>query len=231
MELSISITVIAILIGIVTAGVSIQKQAKYRNIISELGNLEIVYNSFVEQYQYPPGDLPNASTIWPNATTVNGNGDNIINYSTDVTPSEDVYVFQHLSLANLVPNNYIGGVLGPRYVIGQNIAASKLPGNGYAFLTGTRYSLIGPNIIEYGSLNSDSCDGHNNGSIFNATEAYSLDLKADDGIPYTGKLISFRACNQQLNTTCVSGTHSVAPNAYLLSDSAVTCRISWALDN
>lgn len=232
-ELSISVVIISILIAAVTTGVSLQKQAQIRAIAAEINIIQMAINNFKSQYNALPGDLANATTLWPSATTINGNGDNKIssnfyNSGSGDTKTEDTYVFQHLYLGGILPNVFTGGVQSTRYVRANNnignTYTSKLSNGAYSIFYVSYYSFPFSNMIEYGSFSSDSCLGHNNGGVMNPTDSYQLDLKMDDGSPNTGKLLTTTSCIGAANS-CINSS-----NAYNFNNTSNTCKHNWILD-
>lgn len=75
-ELSISIIIIGLLIGGITAGSSLVKTAAVRSIISEYETFQTAIVNFKSQYGALPGDFSKASNFWPSCdvTPANCNG-------------------------------------------------------------------------------------------------------------------------------------------------------------
>jgi prepilin-type N-terminal cleavage/methylation domain-containing protein len=232
-ELSIVLLIIGLIIGGITAGSSLIKQAQLRAIISEFVSHTTAINGFKIQFNALPGDFINATTMWPSASTANGNGNGLIESGVNTSaPFEDTYVWQHLALAGLVNGNFSGGVQGPRYVAGSNSFVSKKTPAIYQISSGNGaiYSYASGNFIQLGIYNADACGGYANGGLLNGIDSYNLDSKMDDGVPSSGVFRGARACNQDANNVCASTSiYATTGTTYLLTDTSITCRILYLL--
>lgn len=72
-ELSVVIVVIGLIVGGLVAGQALVRGSEQRAIIGELKSYEQAFMAFTEQYQYPPGDLPDATNYWGIAAGATGN--------------------------------------------------------------------------------------------------------------------------------------------------------------
>jgi prepilin-type N-terminal cleavage/methylation domain-containing protein len=238
-ETSMVLVMISFLLSSMAFGISLVKNAQLRTIVFDFRTLDSAVKAFQLQYNYLPGDIPQATTIWPNATTLGGDGNNQINYaSLSAAPLEDTYVFQHLVLAGTLPGSYSGGVAGSRIQRGVNSMASKIENGAYELIYPLLASVytsvynIGPgNVVQYGAIdNIGSGGGQSSGGIFNAKDAYNIDLKMDDGVASTGNLVTLRSAAMMATSTCVTGAQSVTTGVnYLQNDTAVSCRLFFYL--
>src|SRR4051794_22872184 len=117
-ELSIVIIIIGFLIAGISTGTQLIREAKMHHIVNDFNNISIAFKTFKSVYGAAPGDITNATIIWPLASTADGDGNGLVDYGGP--QDEETYVFQQLSLAGFIPGAYVGGptaALGvdPRY--------------------------------------------------------------------------------------------------------------------
>jgi prepilin-type N-terminal cleavage/methylation domain-containing protein len=112
-ELSIVLVIIGLLVGGVLVGRDLIRAAQMRSFVGDMEELVSAINAFRTKYNCLPGDCANATQFFGKNTTLcnahsgsagtpgtcNGSGDKHIY-------SEDAYLWQHLSLAQLVPYIY-----------------------------------------------------------------------------------------------------------------------------
>jgi prepilin-type N-terminal cleavage/methylation domain-containing protein len=233
-EMSIVLVIVGLLIAMITMGNQMMQQSNARAVINEVRGIQQSLNTFKLQYNYLPGDLPNATSFW--ATSANGNGNGVIDYNTGVsTPLEDTYVFQQLYLANIINLSFSGGAQGGgtnRYVAGVNAYPSRLSGAGYFVASNvTLYHIIyAPQQLQFGSATNGN-SGVLNGQAVTSNDAYYIDQKMDDGVPSSGNVMTGRAIALDATAnTCVSQTISTAPPiTYVLTDATVSCRMFFTL--
>jgi prepilin-type N-terminal cleavage/methylation domain-containing protein len=230
-ELSIVILIIGLIIGGITAGSSLIQQARLRAIISEFSNLKSAVNLFKVQFNNAlPGDISNASNNWSSA--VNGNGDGLIgNGQGNDQMGEGLQAFAHLSYASLIAGNFNGTSAGtPAYQPGVNLPGSKFSPIAIYYLyyhnAGTGIYGFHTNFI---SLASNTSNPWSNG-IINSTQAYTIDIKMDDGLAATGGMLTFRGDDYQGQAgKCVSNDWYVPGATYVFSDMTTSCRIIYAI--
>lgn len=232
-ELSIVLVVIGLIVGGITAGVSIVKGSKLKSVITDYQNFKTAMFNFKNQYDALPGDMLNAHSYFDDgadgvcgtAADCNGDGDHLIEWNSGPTANESFRAWQHLSLAGLVPGNFtgIGYGSGNQSDIGVNVPASKVAGGGYTLRYINMYSgLLKKNFFEFGSFSTNSVTRK---AIVTARDAANLDKKIDDGQPQKGSVHSLKGQGIS-GTKCISGT--AAPDAtYLLSETDVNCRIRF----
>lgn len=117
------IVIIALIVVGVVGGQDLVKQAKLRQIITDVQNIKIAFNAFKLEYDSLPGDMINANDYWSGcnsgstARDCNGNGNRIINWndSPGICPSsqEPLRFWQHLSNAKLITSGSYSGVCSP----------------------------------------------------------------------------------------------------------------------
>ncbi len=110
-ELAIVLVIIGLLVASVLQGQELVEQTRIRADIKSISSYRTSIETFRLKYDALPGDFPQAQTIWSNCvdlpialftfnSTCNGNGDG------ELTVDETLYVFEHLSLAGLIPGSY-----------------------------------------------------------------------------------------------------------------------------
>ena len=223
-ELSIVLVILGLLIGGILTGQSLIRAAESRSVTKEYESWVTATNVFRQKYLAFPGDMNNATAFWGKDNTYcaahtgtaatngtcNGNGDGIITdcASGNVT-CEAFQYWKQLSLAGLIEGNYTGisgvnrnddtdaGINAPASKVGsgtwmlQNIAFSSSS----SFRSKTDYGnglIYGAQAIYW------PADG-----IFTPAEAWSIDLKMDDGHASKGKVwgVRYRECTLANDTT------------------------------
>jgi prepilin-type N-terminal cleavage/methylation domain-containing protein len=210
-ELSIVIVIIGLIIAGVVGGQSLVNAAKLRTLIVELREHEVVVNAFKLEYRYLPGDIPNANDYWPGCnsgateTQCNGDGRGIVAYfdkdfgGTNATDDAEPFrAWQHLSLAELVPQQYSGVSTGgfTEGLQKGDVFFSKT-GFGKMLLKNTSNMFIfksGGNIVQRGnygvSIGGDKVGEHILSATISVPNAKSVDNKIDDGVANAGKFIA-----------------------------------------
>lgn len=231
-ELSIVIVIIGLIIAGVTAGRSLVKQAQLNRVTTDLGKYKAAILAFKLQYNYLPGDIPNAYAYWGTAfgctnailnvdlgVGCNGNGNGKIEFGAYSRLGEGRLAWQQLSKVGLIEGAYNGslndGVTPWRCVPGLNVPSGPFGNGGYE-LTDQLLTTTGvtSGIIIASQTSNDTCWG----ALFIPREARSIDSKIDDGSPVLGKM---HGANGQSGTACKSG------NNYDLTQSGVHCYLDY----
>jgi prepilin-type N-terminal cleavage/methylation domain-containing protein len=218
-ELSIVLIVLGLISATLIVTKSIIRASALRSIVADVTQMKTAINGFRLKYSALPGDLSNATQYWPadvncpnTATntvvkkeTCDGNGDfHIRNF--DVighawTESYEAFrAVQQLANAGLIESAYTG-VTGPAgaddAVIDVNIPKTRIKNVGI-YLTSGREMSADPDFYDghyefmflvgaYNALCTSTC-----GAYLTPAEALSMEQKADDGKPATGKLRSYK---------------------------------------
>lgn len=228
-ELAISLIVISILISSVSIVTEMIKQAKIRTIAKELRTFKTSITMFKESYNGLPGDLINATTFWTSCTNqttpvinnCNGNGDNVIQLSY-----EGMRLWEHLSLAELIPGTYIGkDTIGNGNQFNPNKNSPKL-----AIATGcyngesknsnsTWYGISSDMVITAGKFSTNtSCQD----SLFTPDDSLNIDIKIDDAIATTGMILATEG-----ESIKVSNPNDCVNTDYNLDITKNSCRILY----
>lgn len=234
-ELAIVITVMGLVVGGVLSARSMIRSGELSAVLRDASNYIVAVNTFHQQYRYLPGDFSTASSYWSAAS--NGNGDG------QITGLERFYVWQHLYLAGLVQKSMTGaqgagGVID--FVIGSNVPDTSLKGAAFALYytgsatapvaaTSSTYALSTGNTLTFGASAGTNAGPPIN-AILTPIDASGLDVKADDGIPGTGKWVANltgpggAAADYNFSGTnaCATGTNA-GPGAYNLTKDTISC--------
>ena len=125
-EMSIVLVIIALLLGSVLKGQAIVEQSKVKNVVREFDGLSAAIHSYVDRYQFLPGDDPQAEARWTAVLATNGDDDGIIDRRWDDDCSrpnsdrwESCQVWNHLRLAGFItgegmvqPDHPFNGIIG-----------------------------------------------------------------------------------------------------------------------
>lgn len=225
-EISIVMSIIGLLIGGVLAGQSLLNNQRRNAINTKANTLRTAYAQFKLKYSFAPGDHPTATQIWGRADggspvtnncnnsetdianlsgTCNGDGNGIITYP------EDARAWQQLMHAGLIQGAY-NGIPSYPPAIGASYPSSEA--SKYAFyqffsnpyddycLDYTNVSSAQYNDLLYYGTFDGSCSVFGGGPALSPEDAYVLDRKIDDGIPYSGKVVTLESGSQ---ANCVAG--------------------------
>ncbi|WP_413437441.1 type II secretion system protein [Sulfuriferula sp. GW1] len=105
-EIAIVLVIIGLLLGGVMKGQELINSAKVKNLAADFRNIPVLIYGYQDKYKRLPGDDNSAKARF-GATTVDGNGDGIIDgswnspVSTENLDVESVRFWQHVRLANL----------------------------------------------------------------------------------------------------------------------------------
>lgn len=243
-ELSIVIIIIGLLVGGVIAGQSLIQSARIKNTVSDADNYKKAVLAFRDQYQYLPGDIPNASDIWGAAdgagngnsagcaaiqstdiATCNGDNDGRIESTGTGSPASSVErlrLWQHLSNAGFIEGQYTGAYDSGSVVAGQTNPETPVRGGIYQihYQISPLFGRVG-HFVKIGSIGT-STTGANDG-LLSPQDARSIDAKYDDGQADSGDIV---ALDGEDTGGCVSnGTALTAPSTYVLTSEEEGCRM------
>lgn len=246
-ELSIVLIIIGLLVGGVLAGQSLIQSARIKNTVSEADNYKKAVLAFRDQYQYLPGDIPNAASIWGPAdggsgnsagcstiqstdiTTCNGDNDGRIESTGAGSPASSVErlrLWQHLSNAGFIEGQYTGAYDAGSIVIGQTNPETPLGGAYQIHYQGSPLFGRTGHFVKFGAIGSTTT-GANDGLI-SPKDAVKIDRKYDDGQADSGDIV---ALDGEDTGGCVSnGTSLTAPSSYILSSPDEGCRMYFWFD-
>lgn len=203
MEMAIVVSVVGLIIAAISTGYNLIYSAKIRNTITSLETFKKATYNFADQYNYFPGDIPNASKFWEGKENVNdGDGNGFVESDSGL---EDIYYWHHLVLSKNISGNYTGQPesLSPlkKYKKGLNSPSSEAFKKVlFSFETHNKTNIWNTtgNAFKLASPLSSENNNLRKGAI-NVKDAYSIDNKIDDGKASSGDLYAIG------DNTCVNG--------------------------
>lgn len=239
-ELSIVISIMALLIAGIVGGSKLISSAKLSKLMKDLRQIETEIGQFVMTYDAYPGDYDDAYAVfgtacYNNTNDCNGDGNGQIRWDT---PSYDTFnvgeaiqVWKHLKLANISsfsPNydgpsdNPAGFPVGKTHGIkGLSMPDSKIKGGYFVFYSDGSWTngagrTVDNNVVTYAEEDIGQPDTYN----MKITDVYNLDKKHDDGDPLDGKIWTENpSCRKDYAVT----------EGYELSDTSILCNIIYVL--
>lgn len=245
-ELSIVLIIIGFLIAGISAGSSLVKTAEINSVISDFRTYQVAYNNFIARYGQAPGDYSAASTTftWTSiASACNGNNDGMVGTSSSAL--ELMSAMASLASASMISAAITyPGACGTVAVTSATMPTSKVLGGLYSILNGSDAVMIrggtakntgfwasgantsSTNAVMLGKGNTTTTNPNNFG-IYTAMNAYSVDVKVDDGAPGSGNI---RSGDGQDATTghCISATSATA--TYTLTNANAACVVAMGLN-
>jgi prepilin-type N-terminal cleavage/methylation domain-containing protein len=208
-ELSVVIVIAGLILAVILGSSSLIKSARLKNVIEDMHAIETAVKLYESKYQELPGDNQRAYEIFDatasgtvcgaTALLCNGDGDGKIGDEWNTAAigaqhTESLRAWQHLQAARLYTTDLSGVPDTTNFAsIRVNIPPSNLETVGYAFGTDSRYweeEFRGEakNHLIVGSPHNDLLRG----SALTPTDAYSIDIKLDDGKAENGLIIAER---------------------------------------
>ncbi|MGE0753873.1 MAG: type II secretion system protein [Alphaproteobacteria bacterium] len=247
LEIAIVLVIIGMLVGAVVAGLGVVRASEYRTILKEAEGYQSAVRMFQGKYSALPGDMPNATDYWGAATcpstagtgtqTCNGDGDSFIETTLLAGSYTEMFMFwQHLSIAGLIPGEYTGrsgttggGGAGYDHTVGVNHPASDVAHASWWVFNqnisgaggGVAFRIDYGNFLQIGARTNTVIP---NTPFLKPDDAWSVDSKADDGKPGTGRIIA-RDYNN-----CATGAASntdVQNASYNISSGLITCSLHF----
>lgn len=183
-ELSIVLVILGLMVGGILGGQALIKAAELRKVTTEWKEIHTAYNAFRDKYNAISGDFNQATRFWPVAGncgfsafsaaqtdgsltgTCNGNADGQIATYDLADPPEQALHWQHYRYAGLLPGDPLGTTrdLQSAYAGDAQWYANYHPDKN-------------ENLVQLITTNLQPED------------AWSIDVKMDDGKPNTGKVI------------------------------------------
>jgi prepilin-type N-terminal cleavage/methylation domain-containing protein len=226
-EMSIVLVIIGLIIGGIVKGQEVVGNARAKSQVAQVDAIKGAVYTFQDKYGYSPGDYIASGTL-NTSTSADGNQNGYITLvsantstadNTDVSGTgEPSWAWIHLSAANLLSGVNIGTAnLGAATT---STYAGKV-GNSYLWLA--TFYASGPNITAL-SVRLQQGTGAPT-AILSMGDSHSIDLKFDDGLPYSGGVWVNSA--SAANTNCVNA--SLYSQASTVSASSSQCVLNFSL--
>ena len=232
-ELSIVLVIIGLIVGGILTGQDLIKAAEQRATLAQIEKYNTAVNTFRNKFGGIPGDLAAASAsnfgvansiVFTGAIGI-GDGNGLLeggNTGATTFLGEPPMFWLEISSAGLVDGSYItalttGGAI-PTAVSATLPASTYMP---LAKLGRSNYITVastgGINYFIIAGISAISTAGaYTNANNLTALESYSMDKKADDGLPETGSIVV-------LDTA----THSI-DNSIATAATIATCNTATA---
>jgi prepilin-type N-terminal cleavage/methylation domain-containing protein len=221
LELSIVMTIIALIIGGILLGDGLIRNSELHAIATEQQQYNQAASGFRDKYLALPGDFNGATVLWdvvsgacasttgstPEATC-DGDANGLIDPVTATNDFEQFRAWQHLVNAKLLAV-VVNGLKTATYTRrpGVNLPESKLSGAGWAIAYVTQAAAATDafattndtpfkHVLWFGGVGTASNSNKQNG-VLTPTEALQIDQKLDDGSPIAGRVVA------QNDATCV----------------------------
>ncbi len=189
-ELSVVLVIIGLLLGGVLVGQEMIHEARIKATVEQIREIDSTVNTFRAQYNNIPGDFNRAAAF---SLGANGDGNGLITDSDSGTGTfaddftgEIQQFWVHLSAADLTASEFT--VTGTDARLHEDFPATKLGRSGIVAYarngSSKNYYAIG---IAGGAT---AADGVTYGDALTPEEAFSIDLKLDDGFPTTGVVVT-----------------------------------------
>lgn len=239
LELSIVLVIIGLLAGGVMVGQDLVRQAEVRKVTEEYMKFRTATYAFKNKYSAFPGDMQNATAYWGKDDaactghtgvaavpgTCNGNGNGSITKPATGNATGEIFQFwKQLALAGFIEGTYTGlsGVDLDAAILGVNVPNSAINGAGWGLDIAGLVAGASFLALDYSRQRYTFGANTNNDLPMNAalrpSEAYSIDMKIDDGRPGRGHV------NITQWSTCTTATANTQIDAdYRLSNDAIGC--------
>lgn len=220
-ELSIVLVILGLLTGGILSGQSLIQAAEVRSTAVDVMRYRVAVMTFRDKYFQWPGDMSNATQFWGIAAgstgadntcyntwsidkrTCNGTGDGAIGVY-GFTMWESYRFWQHLNNAELIEGKYSGvaaNATGPTMtgcVVGncpvfrvRNASMIPTQQNSSGDVDFIPYPLANYFLLGNSAVNGTSGGNLPIGAIVSTEEAWNMDTKIDDGLPYQGFFQTF----------------------------------------
>jgi len=244
MELSIVLILTALISATIMTALDHLSISKAQHIVQQTSKFRIAVTSFMEKYDYLPGDFPDEHNLLP-GNPWGGDGNGQLEF-VSWNQYEPVLFWQHLALAKMIGGSYTGTIIGADvYVSGVNIPESIIKATAWNTLHTRNISMGGANpdpddpssfwsdpqtgiygrvdnVLELSSPNTSALKG----ASLNPPTAWAVDNKIDDGGATSGNMYS-------TNPTITGATGCVgdgtSQTGYNLSNEKVQCSLYFWL--
>lgn len=252
-EMAIVLVIIGLIVGGILKGQEIVNNGRVKTQVAQVDAVKAAVNTFVDRFNFFPGDFSNASGIFGLDTSFNGNGDGVIgagatgtqdtattDASSSSVPKEMELVWSQLQAANLISSVPAEST----WTAGTQYYEGKLP-TAYLWFGDWQWGTSGTGTVTNKMVMLSGAKGTSGTAAKPApgarmSDALSIDTKYDDSLPDSGQILAGTASNA---TNCCSGTAcgpGAGTNAYGLAPGTTTgatgnsgsaaCVILWQIE-
>ena len=228
-ELSVVLVIISTIISGILVGRALIHSAELQAVVAGINKYMVAYDQFRLKYDAFPGDMRDAEDYWP-GRTANGDGDTRIRQGVyyGLPQNEAAYTFNQLSLAGVLDGSF-SSYLG--FSTDENMPAGSISGSNFVMVMQSYlYEFRDVNLIIYqGPFYSSGMHGI---GALSPKDAKSIDKKMDNGVAYTGNLVTINAfaLSHTDSTACIDASVTTTPANYNLSVTNTTCRLMYLLE-
>lgn len=199
-ELSIVLVIIGLILGAVLIGQELVRGSQVIATVAQIYKYDSAVAIFQTKYKSLPGDFSQATTYLTSSDIRNGDDNGLIGITALAevgSKNEGVWLdfrysyeytqfWSHLSFLDLVDGKYTGAT-GPYSAIklGFNFPISKVNGSGGVFVYSDPRDNNNYYEIGYGGTGSIGLV-----QSFSPEDARNIDVKMDDGIPSSGRVLA-----------------------------------------
>lgn len=240
----IELSIVLVIIGLLAAGILVGKDlieaARIRSQITQLERISTATNAFKDKYHALPGDIYAHAAdfgLHPGNGTGPRDDGNIQGFDgTSPIHSvwyEPVYFFAHLVQAGLLPQSFLTGNNRTTDPARQNLPCQVFHGGDPLSGEGTYYTMALTGVTGmvaqtfrgyvwvYLGISDCALDGDfphpDYDPVMTTQQAYSIDVKLDNGVPNTGSILAMKNDSQVIYTD-----NGVAENGDQHADDCVT---------
>jgi prepilin-type N-terminal cleavage/methylation domain-containing protein len=213
-EVSIVLMILAIGIAAAVKGGAVMDIFRLQSSVSEMQKYRASILQFKETYNFLPGDLPDAQSVWRSTSNVrNGNGNGLIETNVTSSTSEEFQAWYHIFLSGYAQfkANGLSGSLSAINFNQNNVARGKYNATAYR-LYGTTSVNGGTSGTKYNFLELVALTNGTNGGVLKPSDAELFDFKIDDGNATMGFLraenaaLDYGGFSINANFTCLDGS-------------------------
>ena len=253
-ELSIVLVIIGLIIGGIVLGQELIYQSQIRKMISDIQRYQTAFNTFKGKYGFYPGDLPNANqwfntSGWASAY-INGGaggssadvrGDGLVDYR-----SESPIAFPQLNLSGLDSAEGAAMITPSAYptssyaTCGVNMPKGAI-GKGCWQIVSSLHDISGSSVYNWLTYGTERTDGswlyYAENSVLNPMDIYAIDIKIDDGLPGSGRVVSYNSQGSNdisnastLYSTSVANLCPSSGQQYPIRNTSYPLNAAWKYD-
>lgn len=237
-EISIVLVILAIGIAAAVKGGAVMDIFRLQSSVSEMQKYRASILQFKQTYDFFPGDLPDAESIWQSAANIrNGNGNGLIESNVTSSTSEEFQAWYHVFLSGYAQfkSNGLSGSLSAITFNQNNVARGKFNTTVYRIYGATNVNG-GPSGPKYNFLELISLTNGINSGVLKPADAELIDFKIDDGNATLGYLrtenagLDYGGNAINASYTCLDGSGNYRMAQGSISNNVRGCKLRYLLN-